>query len=131
MELDAFTSRLGLGQGRVQPVMVPPGGGDWAFVLGEDEASRFFELTEGDHADVVQDTDLTGVAFVRAHVALRVPAGLPVTLAWEASIIVDGAKLATFTAKPGRLRTFTDLAANVSKLSGLHQIGVRLELVGV
>jgi hypothetical protein len=131
MELDAFTSRLGLGQGRVQPVTVPPGGGDWAFVLGEDEAARFFELSAGDHADVVQDTDLTGVDFVRTHLALRVPAGLPATLAWEASIIVDGAKLATFTAKPGRTRTFTDLAANVSKLSGLHQIGVRLELVGV
>lgn len=130
MELDAFTSRLGLGQGRVQPATSRPGGGAWAFVLGEDEAGRFFELREGDHADVFQDTDLTGVDFVRAHVALRVPAGLPVTLAWQASILVGGAKLATFTAKRGRTRTFTDLAANVSKLVGMHQVGVRLELVG-
>lgn len=57
MELDAFTSRLGLGRGRVQPRAAPPGGGDWAFVLGEDEATRFFELTEGDHADVVEDDE--------------------------------------------------------------------------
>jgi hypothetical protein len=130
MELDAFTSRLGLGQGRVQP-RAGTGGGEWAFVLGDDEAGHFFELVEGDHADVVQDTDLTGIDFVRAYLALRVPANLPATLAWEASIIVDGAKLAAFTAKPGRTRTFTDLAANVSKLSGMHQVGVRLELVGV
>ena len=47
------------------------------------------------------------------------------------NFVVDGAKLATATAKPGRTRTLTDLAANVSKLSGVHQIGVRLELVGV
>ena len=46
-------------------------------------------------------------------------------------LIIDGTKLASFMAKPGRIRTFTDLAANVSKLSGMHQVGVRLELVGV
>ena len=49
----------------------------------------------------------------------------------EASIVVDGTKRATATAKPGRSRTLTDLAANVSKLSGVHQVGVRLELVEV
>ena len=47
----------------------------------------------------------------------------------HASIIVDGTKLAFMRAKPGRERLVTDLAANVSKLSGLHTIGVRLELV--
>jgi hypothetical protein len=31
--------------------------------------------------------------------------------------------------KPGSERLVTDLAANVSKLSGMHIIGVRLELV--
>jgi hypothetical protein len=66
-----------------------------------------------------------------AYLALRVPADVPTTLAWQASLIIDGTKPATFTARPGRTRTFTDLAANVSKLSGLHQVGVRLELVGV
>ena len=46
MELDAFTSRLGLGQGRVQPATVPPGGGDWAFVLGEDRAHKASQTDE-------------------------------------------------------------------------------------
>jgi hypothetical protein len=32
-------------------------------------------------------------------------------------------------ARPVRERLVTDLAANVSKLSGTHTVGVRLELV--
>lgn len=131
MELDAFTSRLGLGHGRIRPASLPAGSGEYAFVLGEDEPGRLFELAVGDHAEVVQDTDLTDVDLVRAHLGLRVPASVPAGFAWEASIVVDGTKRATATAKPGRSRTLTDLAANVSKLSGVHQVGVRLELVGV
>ncbi|MFZ5787415.1 MAG: hypothetical protein ACOY3Y_13310 [Acidobacteriota bacterium] len=131
MELDAFTSRLGLGQGRVAPANAIPGSGDHVFVLGEDEPGRFFDLAAGDHAEVVQDTDLTDVALVRAHLRLRVPASLPSTHGWEASIVVDGVKAARATCRAGRERLLTDLAANVSKLTGLHEVGVRLELVEV
>ena len=131
MELDAFTSRLGLGQGRIDPENAPPGSGDHVFVLGEDEPGRFFDLAAGDHAEVVQDTDLTDVSLVRAHLRLRVPANLPSTHGWEASIVVDGVKAARATCRAGRERLLTDLAANVSKLTGLHEVGVRLELVEV
>lgn len=130
MALDAFNSRLGLGQGRIRPASLPAGSGEYAFVLGEDEPGRFFELAVGDHTEVVQDTDLTGVDLVRANLGLRIPA-VPSGFAWEASIVVDGVKLASATARPGRSRAVTDLAANVSKLSGVHTVGVRLELVGV
>lgn len=130
MDLDAFTSRLGLGQGRIRPASLPAGSGEYAFVLGEDEAGRSFDLAIGDRAEVIQDTDLTGIGLVRAHLGLRVPASVPAGFAWQASIIVDGVKHATATARPGRSRTVTDLAANVSKLSGMHTVGVRLELVG-
>lgn len=127
MALTAFTSRLGRGQGRL---LTPKATGDkYAFVLGEDEPGRFFELAPGDHADVTQEMELTGVKLVRAILRLRVPASTPPGLAWEASIIVDGAKAASTRAKPGREKLVTDLAANVSKLSGLHTVGVRLELV--
>lgn len=127
MALTAFTSRLGRGQGRLATSKAT--GGDYAFVLGDDEPGRPFELAPGDHAEVTQETDLTSVMLVRALLRLRVPASTPTGLAWEASIIVDGAKLAAMRATPGRERLATDLAANVSKLSGLHIIGVRLELV--
>ncbi len=129
MELDAFRSRLGVGQGRIRPAGAAPASGDYVFVLGEDEAGRLFELVAGDRGEVLQDTDLTDVDLVRAHLRLRVPASVPEGLAWDVSIVVDGAKLARATCLPGRQRVLTDLAANVSKLAGVHAVGVRLELV--
>ena len=129
MELGAFTSRLGLGQGRIQPQGAIAPSGDYVFVLGEDQPGRFFELDAGDRAEVVQDTDLTSVDLVRAWLRLRVPASPTPGLAWEAAILVDGVKAARATCLPGRERVLTDLAANVSKLSGVHQVSARLELV--
>lgn len=131
MELDAFTSRLGVGQGRLAPLGAEPASGEHVFVLGEDEPGRAFELAAGDHAEVLQDTDLTDVDLVRAHLRLRVPAATPLGFGWEVSIVVDGAKQARASCAPGRERVLTDLAANVSKLAGVHQVGVRLELVEV
>lgn len=131
MELDAFSIRLGEGQGRVAPAHAPPGFSAVLFVLGEDEPGWRFDLDQGDRAEVVQTADLTGVAFVRTNLALRVPASVPAGLAWEASIVVDGVKRARALGVPGRTRVLGDLAANVSKLSGAHQVGLRLELVGV
>lgn len=127
-DFDAFTSRLGLGQGRVPAAA---GDGAWAFVLGYVQAGRACELTVGDHAEVAQDADLTGIVLVRARVTLRVPAHMPPELAWQASLIVDGVKRAVATGRAGQTRTLTDLAANVSKLSGVHRVGIRLELVSV
>lgn len=129
MELDAFRSRLGLGQGRIKPHGAGVPSGEYLFVLGDDEAGRFFELAFGDHAEVTQDADLSDADFVRAILRLRVPASLPTGYAWEASIVVDGVKYARATCAAGRQRLLDDLAANVSKLTGAHQIGVRLELV--
>ena len=61
--------------------------------------------------------------------AVRVPKSLPLSLAWEASILVDGVAKASFRVRAGRERVMRDLAANVSKLAGLHTVGVRLALV--
>ena len=124
MELDAFTSRLGAGQGRIVTQQ-----GEVFFVLGDAESGHSFDLVVGDRIEVTQSTDLTGVALVRAVLELRVPPGMPHGFAWEASVVVDGVKYARTTCAPGRRRSITDLAANVSKLSGVHDVGVRLELV--
>jgi len=125
MELDAFRSRLGDGQGRIET-----SAGEASFVLGDLEPGRMFDLQQGDYAEVVQATDLTGVTLVRARCTLAVPAGLSANLVWEGSILVDGAKLASTTCGGGRKRELTDLAANVSKLVGVHEVAVRLTLVG-
>jgi len=129
MALTAFTSRLGLGQGRIRPSHAPTQAGELVFVLGDDEPGRFFELAAGDHAEVTQSVDLTGAALVRAVLRLRVPKTLPAGLAWEAAIVVDGVSFARARSGRGRERVITDLAANVSKLAGVHAVGVRLELV--
>ncbi len=127
MALTAFTSRLGTGQGRLKTANATAG--EYAFVLGDVEAGRLFELAPGDHAEVTQPVDVTDMDFLRASLRLRVPASTPTGLRWEASLLVDGAKVARTTAKPGRERLVTDLAGNVSKLAGVHVVGVRLELV--
>ena len=56
MELTAFTSRLGEGQGLLGPGV---------FVLGDDQPGRTFEFEHGDHVEVTQVVDLTGVTLVR------------------------------------------------------------------
>ena len=131
MELDAFTARLGVGQGRIEPTNAIPLSGDYVFVLGEDEPDRFFELAPGDYAEVVQDVDLTEHDLVRTNLHLRVPASLQAEYEWKVAIIVDGSKLAKATCLAGRERNITDLAANVSKMTGVHQVGVRLELMEI
>ncbi len=126
MDLDAFTARLGDVQGRVVDAA-----GEVRFVLGALDAGRIARLIPGDHVEVVQSVDLSHVALVRASLELEAPASLSAGLAWEASVVVDGAKRATLRCGPGRARQTRDLAANVSKLAGLHDVGVRLELVTI
>jgi hypothetical protein len=120
MELTAFTGRLGEGQGRLGPGVL---------VLGDDESGRSFELARGDHVEVTQVVDLTGVTLVRTSVKVRTPKRMPLGFAWAVSIVVDGVKYAVVTLRPGSERALDDLAANVSKLAGQHTVGVRLELV--
>lgn len=127
MALTGFTSRMGLGQGRLKTSKASSG--EYAFVLGDIEPGRFFELAPGDYSQVTQEVDVTGVNLVRVLLRLRVPVGTPSQLAWEASVLVDGVKQARMRALPGHERLVTDLAANVSKLAGVHIIGVQLELV--
>lgn len=120
MELTAFTSRLGEGQGRLGPGV---------FVLGDDEPGRTFELGQGDHVEMTQVVDLTGVTLVRTSMKVRTPKRMPPGFAWEVSIVVDGVKHASVNLRAGSERALDDLAANVSKLTGQHTVGARLELV--
>ncbi|MEQ9649811.1 MAG: hypothetical protein RLO52_30215 [Sandaracinaceae bacterium] len=126
MELDAFRSHLGEGQGRVAAA-----NGEHVFVLGDATGGQHAELTEGDFGEVAQDVDVTGADLVRVWLRLRVPDDVPPDLAWVASITVDGRVVGQGTARPGSTRDLTDLLGNVSKLVGTHRIGVRLELVRV
>lgn len=127
MEVDAFTARLGAGQGRV--VNAVDGGS--VFVLGELTPGHLAELAAGDRVEAVQPLDVTGVDFVFADLVLRAPSAVPAGVAWEAAIVVDGTKRARTRFPLRGERRVRDLAANVSKLAGTHTVGVRLELVEV
>ena len=127
MALTAFSSRLGISQGRLPSKNAPDG--SHVFVLGDLEPGHFAELAPGDYVEVSQATDLTGVALVRVWVQLRVPDEVPPGLAWEVSLVVGGTKRASARGRPGRARELTDLAANTSKMSGMHTVAVRLGLV--
>ena len=127
MALTAFTSRLGSSQGRIPQGSAAPG--EYLFALGDAESRHFAELAVGDYAQVTQTTDLTGVSLIRVNLALSVPASTPAGFVWKASIFVDSTRFASTSAAVGRGRAVTDLTANVSKLSGIHEVGVRLELL--
>ena len=118
-ELDAFRENLGATQGRIE---VAPD--EFRFVLGDVEPGRLFDLVAGDYAEIVQAIDLTGVTLIRVRFTLSVPLGP----SWQASIVADGIKMSRTICEPGRTRVVTDMAANVSKLTGTHEVGIRLEL---
>ena len=124
-----FTFALGTRQGRIQPTGFAPADGDFAFVLGSDQPGEIFALELGDSVEVLQMVDVTAANFVRVVLHMRNAAQIPAGRNWEVSVVVDGTKQARMVMQRGRTRTRTDLAANVSKLTGIHTIGFRLELI--
>lgn len=126
MNLAAFNSRLGMSQGRI-----PLDETDCVFVLGDDVPGYFHTLEKGDYAQVIQDIDLTDINVVQTELTVKVPDSTPSTIGFELSIVVDDTKMATTICLTGQDRRITDLTANVSKSTGVHSVGVRLEVVEV
>ena len=123
MEFDAFSARLGTSQGRIEGEE-----GNFVFVLGDLQPGYLADFEPGDRAEVVQDVNLSGADLVRAKLALSIPEDMPAGLYWEASILIDGVKQASAVGRAGRTRAIADLAANISKRSGVHAVAVRLQL---
>jgi len=131
MAFTPFDTALGTRQGRISPVGFTPTSGDFAFVLGSDADGDVHDFEIGDHAEVQQSVDVSAENFIRARLRLRNPSQLPAGVGWQASITIDGAPGATMLLADGRSRDRADMAANVSKLTGNHVVGLRLELVAV
>ncbi len=129
MTFTPFTFAFGTRQGRIQPRGFDPPDGDFAMVLGSDLLGDAAELEVGDSIEVNQSVDLTAGKFLRAQLRLRNVGTLSSGINWQISIVVDGIKAARMTITPGRQRDRFDMAANVSKLSGFHTVGFRLELI--
>ena len=127
MDLTAFNSRLGISQGRI-PLEETD---EFVFVLGDDVPGYVYNLESGDHAQVVQEIDLTDIGIVQSELSVRIPDSTPDTVGFELSIVVDNVKMATTICLTGQGRRITDLSANVSKSTGVHTVGVRLEIIEV
>lgn len=130
-DLTPFNARLELDQGRMIPTASTATAGRFAFVLGCDTEGMAAEIVPGDYTGIEQDIDLTDVDLVRADLVLRTPADVPAGQAWRAAILIDSVIYASARGWPGRTRNLADLAANVSKLAGVHEVAFRLDLVEV
>jgi hypothetical protein len=131
LALTAWNRELGTAQGRAAPEFFVPPEGTYAFALGRDLPGLSQKLNPGDFVEVSQTADFGSTNLVRFRGRLRPPASVPTGFAWKASLRVDGIEHASTLLSPGRTRDRVDLAANVSKLSGNHELAFRLELFGM
>jgi hypothetical protein len=115
----------------VKPEGFVPPQGEFAFVLGRDLPGLKQKLQVGDFVEVKQSADFGDAKLVRFRARLRPPASVPAGVAWKASLRIDGAERVSQLLAPGRTRDRVDLAANVSKLAGDHELSFRLGLVAV
>jgi hypothetical protein len=97
-----------------------------SWTTGEFESP--FGLKVGDCQQVFQDIDLTGANLIRVAFNFDVPTALPEGYVWEVSILVDDVKKSRMTMNTVRSRTRCDMAANVSKINGIHKVEFRLAL---
>ena len=130
MALTAWNRELGTTQGRVAPHGFVPPEGSFAFVLGRDLAGLQQKLNVGNFVEVSQTASFGDAKLIRLRARMRPPEAVPAGVAWKASLRIDGVERVASLILPGRTRDRVDLAANVSKLSGNHQLAFRLELVG-
>ena len=130
MALAAWNRELGTTQGRIAPQGYVPPSGTYVFVLGSDLPGLKQKLAVGDHVEVTQTAGFGDINLARLRARMR-PAAVPAGVAWKVSLCIDGVERASTQLDPGRTRDRIDLAANVSKLTGDHELGFRLELVAV
>lgn len=113
--------------GRVKPAAGAVAG-DFSFVLGSDFAGEIFDFALGDHAEVSQAVDVTGLSRVTFAARLRgVPAagGARWMFTWRVDGVVQGSRVVL----PARTVLVTDGAFDVSQLAGVHTLALRLEVV--
>jgi len=129
--LTAWNRELGTTQGRVVPQGFAPPEGTFAFVLGRDLPGLAQKLAVGDRVEVKQTASFGDTKLLRLRARMRPPVVVPSGVAWKASLRIDGVERASALLTPDRTRDRLDLAANVSKLVGDHELAFRLELVAV
>ena len=130
--LTAFNVALGTEQGRIQPVNYTAPEGSFVFVLGSDIPGRFHDLEVGDFVEAKQTADFDTTTICRATVRVRSAVTMPSGLGWKLAMQIDGSERVSRIIEPDDdlVRDY-EFAANVSQLSGDHEVAFRLELVNV
>jgi hypothetical protein len=129
MALTAWNRELGTTQGRIVPRGFVPAEGTFVWVLGCDLPGSIERLNIGDFVEVSQRADFGSAKLVRFRARMRPPAAAPAGAAWRVALRIDDVEQVAVMLVPGRVRDRVDLAANVSKLVGDHELAFRLELV--
>lgn len=96
-------------------------------VLGAAVSTLRGRVAIGDWVEVAQDLDCTGIDLVRLAGVVRVSHDAPLGANWVLSIRTPFERLTEWPLRPGT-RRLDDVAANVSRLVGVHRIAVRLSL---
>lgn len=105
--------------------------GEHVFVLGYELPGMFHRFSVGDFAQVEQEEDFGATKVVRVLAIIRPSVIMPSNLAWRFSLLLDGVLYTSRLLEPKRDRRLVDVAANVSKLAGLHRLAFKVELVSV
>jgi hypothetical protein len=103
--------------------------GDHVFVLGYQLPGQVHRFDVGDFAQVEQNEDFGSTTVIRFVAIVRPPDINPSGIVWRFSLLIDGAEYVGRNLDAARGRTFVDMAANVSKLVGNHDLAFRVELV--
>ncbi len=103
--------------------------GAHVFVLGYQLPGLFHRFSIGDFAQIEQNDDFGSTNIIRVVAILRSTTVMPSGFRWRFSLLIDSVEYTSRILEPGRARTLVDIAANVSKLVGNHDLAFRLELV--
>lgn len=128
MSLTVWNRAMGTLQGRLVPRGFVPPEGSFAFVLGCDLPGFTGRVEVGDFVEVRQQASFGEAKLLRLRAQLRPPTTVPAGILWRFAIRIDGVERVAAMLMPGRTRDRLDLAVNVSKLTGEHELALRLAL---
>jgi hypothetical protein len=127
--MDVFSFELGQTQGRIEPTLIDAPAGDWVCVLGSELPGRWARLAVGDYVRLAQTGSLTGFDTLRFSLTL-LPRTPPAGAYWWFSFEVGGSEIRGLRLPEDWMRSLIDVGANVTALSGDHEIAFQLELRG-
>lgn len=129
--MQAWSTSLGVSQGRIQPTGWTPPSGSYAFVLGHDLPNQWRKFAAGDFVAISQTADFTGVSFLRWRAHLR-PGATPAGVTWDFVALVGGVECVrrSILRELDRNDFALPMGAWVATGGSTRDVEFRVELVG-